>query len=697
MSILKRIKENIAINSNLTEEYLNIVILYKLSQVGTNMRARIRYVDGSFIPVNIYGLALADSGRGKGRIMNMMSPYFKPFEKEFMNNYAPDKVAENLQHRIEQYAVKKGIEPNEAEAEIMKHWRRLPKHLYSFSDATIEGVKAFREKLTIANMGSVNMEIDEIASNMDRVADIFGLYLECYDMGLAKQKLIKVDSNSDSGAVEHNLLMYGTPARLLNGSKLEDQFFDMLREGYGRRLLYAFDDNQNTVIQDTESRYEKLINTSTVETADDIGIEIKEYCNTSSSNVDIDIEKEEVLIIMDYENRCLEKANKLSELKDIEKAELSHRYWRALKIAGLLAYFEPEKKITKELIEEAIKIVELSGEAFNKIMNREPNYKRLFNFLVDINKKVTQSELVENLYFYNTSNKSTKDEMINLAKSYAYDAGGVVKETARDGVQFLSAEMLKKTNTNEVFLSVSNDLAYDYEPKVGEWDNMHKVLSSGLEWTVHHFEDKHRTSDKVIKGFNLLVIDVDDGVQLALAQSLMSNYKYVCHHTKRSTPESNRFRMVFLLDKTLELDEDDYKQFMSNFFDFLPFEVDKQASDISRKWSTVTGCDVFYNEGELINALDFLPETSRSETMKNKILDMSNLSALERYFMLNASDGNRNHMMIRFALTLVDGGLEYQEIEEKIFELNDKISNGLPEREIRQTVLRTVIKKLEER
>ena len=156
MNILEKIKSNIRLNNTMSEEYLNTVILYKLAKVATNMRARIAYPDGSFIPVNVYGLALAHSGASKGKTMNLLDKFFKPFEKKFMNEYAPEKVSANLQQRIEMLAVKKGIDEVEAEAEIMKHWKKLPKHLYAFSDCTIEGAKAFREKLTIAGIGSLN-------------------------------------------------------------------------------------------------------------------------------------------------------------------------------------------------------------------------------------------------------------------------------------------------------------------------------------------------------------------------------------------------------------------------------------------------------------------------------------------------------------------------------------------------------------
>jgi hypothetical protein len=262
---------------------------------------------------------------------------------------------------------------------------------------------------------------------------------------------------------------------------------------------------------------------------------------------------------------------------------------------------------------------------------------------------------------------------------------------------FLSAEILDVTDSSKIILSYSNDLAYNYEPKVGRWEDIHKVLSSGLEWCNHHFIDNHRTEENAIEGFNLIVVDVDGGIQLELASSLMSQYKFVAHHTKRSTDDANRFRMIFLMDKTLKLNEVDFKAFMKNFMAWIPVEVDEATGQRSRKWSTVKGGDVFYNDGFMINALDFMPETSRSQDMNKKLINMSNLDGLERWFMLNASEGSRNHLLLRLGLALVDGGMNYQEIEDRLYSLNDKLDNPLSTTEIRTTILKTVTKKLEER
>jgi hypothetical protein len=72
--------------------------------------------------------------------------------------------------------------------------------------------------------GSLNLEIDEIGSNLSSCAELITTYLETYDQGLIKQKLIKNTTENTRGKeiygkVPTNLLMFETPSKLMNGGK----------------------------------------------------------------------------------------------------------------------------------------------------------------------------------------------------------------------------------------------------------------------------------------------------------------------------------------------------------------------------------------------------------------------------------------------------------------------------------------------
>ena len=58
------------------------------------------------------------------------------------------------------------------------------------------------------------------------------------------------------------------------------------------------------------------------------------------------------------------------------------------------------------------------------------------------------------------------------------------------------------------------------------------------------------------------------------------------------------------------------------------------------------------------------------------------------------ASGNRNNQMIKFALALVDSGMNLIEVQKAVLSFNDKLSNKLAEDEINSTIMVTVGKRL---
>ena len=61
--------------------------------------------------------------------------------------------------------------------------------------------------------------------------------------------------------------------------------------------------------------------------------------------------------------------------------------------------------------------------------------------------------------------------------------------------------------------------------------------------------------------------------------------------TKRHQTEEHgdRFRLVLPINYILELDSDEYKEFMNNVMMWLPFKTDESANQRSKKWETYQG------------------------------------------------------------------------------------------------------------
>jgi len=166
--------------------------------------------------------------------------------------------------------------------------------------------------------------------------------------------------------------------------------------------------------------------------------------------------------------------------------------------------------------------------------------------------------------------------------------------------------------------------------------------------------------------------------------------------TKRSTDKVNRFRIIFPLTHTVKLNPQSYSKFMLNVFNWLPFSTDEQTKDIARKWESFNGT-VIKQEGALLDAMLFIPQTRKEEEQTKKILDTQAMNNLERWFFLNTESGNRSNQLIKYALALVDNGYPLESIKNQIIDFNNKLKDGLPEKEIYNTIMVTVVKAVTQR
>jgi hypothetical protein len=189
----------------------------------------------------------------------------------------------------------------------------------------------------------------------------------------------------------------------------------------------------------------------------------------------------------------------------------------------------------------------------------------------------------------------------------------------------------------------------------------------------------------------MLVLDIDKDVPIAVALDLLKDYKSLLYTTKSHTEEVHSYRIVLPTNFNLKLSAEDYKKLMKNFLDWLPFKVDEATSQRARKWRSHKGY-YSYQEGELLDVLPFIPKTTKNEAYVAQVLDQAGMDNMERWFINNSGDGNRNNMLHRFAMTLVDAGLHGDVIEQRVVNINNKMPNSLSEQELRATVLVTAAK-----
>jgi hypothetical protein len=683
--------------------FFRVLVGYYFSLVASMMRASIATHDRGDIPVNMYALNLSTSGSGKGFSTNIIeNQVINQFRGRFLEETFPILAENNLPKLALKRANRKSTDPDEELVRVQKEFEQLGSLVFSFDSGTPAAVKQMRHKLLMADAGSVNLQIDEIGSNLVGNVDVLNTFLELYDMGLIKQKLIKNTSDNVRneeivGRTPTNMLLFGTPSKLLNGSKTEEELYSMLETGYARRCFFGYSRASNKAVNQTpEQVYQQLTNQDSNTYLEELSDKLEALADIINVNKRLVMTKETSLLLIEYRLKCEREAELYPEHEEIKKAEISHRYFKALKLAGAYAFVDDSPELTENHLYQAIKLAEESGDAFNKLLTRDRAYVKLAKYLGSVKRDVTQADLTEDLPFYRGP-ASQKSEMLTLATAWGYKNNVIIKKAFSDGIEFLRGETLKETDLSKMVLSYSTDITTDYRNEHAPFDQLHKLTQApGLHWVAHHLNGGYRNEENCIPGFNLVVIDVDGGVNISTVKLLLKNYKFLIYTTKRHTETENRFRIILPINYELSLDAKDYKEFMSNIYEWLPFEVDTATNQRARKWMSHDGT-FEYNEGDVLDALPFIPKTSKNEERKELLNSQQSMDNLERWVINNIGDGNRNNMLLRFAMILLDGGFDFETIRQRVMTLNNKIADKLDEAEIMSTIMITVAKAISKR
>jgi len=680
--------------------FFRVIVAYYFCKIASMMRVNIATHERGIIPVNMYAICLATSGSGKGLSTNLMEEkLLTPFKDKYMSETFNTVADQNITKLAVKRAIKEDIEEDIAREKVLADFNRAGELLFSFDSGTTAAVKQMRTKLLMAGAGSMNLEIDEIGSNLLGNVDVLTTFLELFDVGNIKQKLVKNTNDNVrvadiDGRTPTNLLLFGTPSKLLNGGKAEEEFYSMLDTGYARRCLFAYskDSSKNTSLT-PEEVYALMTDTNLDDYIAELSETLCDLAEVSHFNKSLSMTKEVSILSISYKLECEKKANSLPAHEEIRKAELSHRYFKALKIAGAFAFIDMWHEITEDHLKAAIKLTEESGEAFASLLTRERNFVKLAKYIAEMGKEVTHVDLVEDLPFYKGSVQQ-KQELMNLAIAYGYKNNIVIQRSISDGIEFIKGNSLKETNLNKLIISYSTDLAKDYEYTEAPFSKLHNLTQlPSHHWCNHAFLEDMRCEENASMqvGFNMVVLDVENSVSLEAAMSLLQEYTYHIYTTKQHTDKNNRYRIILPLSHVLHMEATEYKEFMSNIFDWLPFDVDTSTKQRSRKWRTCKGT-YFNNEGVLLDALTFIPKTSKNDDCRKVIADLHSLTNLERWFVANAKEGDRSNQLIRYALLLVDSGMDIATVQNNVLRLNGKLDTSLDEAEIMGTIMVTATK-----
>ena len=679
-------------------------LAYFLCKMAGCMRATVVTKDRGSIPINMYVLALANSGFGKGHSVGIMeNEFIKGFKQRFTEETINIIAEKNLWKIATDRSIRNGGDLQEEYDKTLAEYNRAGTYPFTFDSGSPEGIRQIRHKLLLANAGSINLQIDEIGSKLIGSTDILNVYLELYDQGSIKQKLIKNTNdnkrNEDiDGKTPTNALLFGTPVKLLDGGQTEDQLYSFLETGYARRCLFGYGQQDRKAFhnQTATEIYQTLIQPVNTVLTDKWSNLFYNLADPAMFDWQIRVEDDVAIQLLEYKIACEKAADLMADHEEIKKAELSHRYFKALKLAGAFAFIDKSSIVAMDHLMQSILLVEESGVAFQIILNREKSYVKLAKYIASLDNEVTHADLLEALPFYKSGN-AARNELMTLAMAWGYKKHIIIKKSFVDGIEFFKGETLEETDLNQMKISYSDHWAYSYLGEQVPFDQLHNLTQApNMHWANHFFKNGHRSEETVNVGFNLLVIDIDEGISVESACELMKEYKFLIYTTKRHTDEANRFRMIFPINYILELDSEEYKEFMNNVMGWLPFKIDESANQRSRKWETFDGGNYVYNmEGEILDALPFIPKTSKNESYRQQFQKVESLDNLERWFAVRFASGNRNNQMIKFALALVDNGHSIIEVNKMVHSFNEKMSSPLTKDEIDSTVLKSVAKRFQ--
>lgn len=682
--------------------FIRVITAFYLGLVASTMRTNIVLPGNRPVPANIFALGLLPSGQGKGALTGEFERVIlKPLVDTFSDTWKAKRETLILNEANSKANIL-GTLPDEEEKPIRKAIESLGEPFLFFEEGTSPAFKQNRSALIKVPYGALNYIVDEVFAVDGANSELMQDYIKTYDVGELKQKLIKHSSDtpryvdSVGNIPPTNMLLFGTGSQLDNPT-IHSDLMVKLEGGLARRTLFAFSRDSEKTILPAKERLHNLVSTGDPKAVAAYIQAIQNMIAPTNLNKSIYLDEANSLYMLEYQNYCETRA--LNIKNPILKAEMTHRYMKMVKTAGVYAAWDGDHEISKAHLQAAMKMVEDGDEHIARIVDTIPIHARLAQFLADYGSELTMSQLVAKLSWFNGPEKS-RLEMLQLAAEYGYSNSIIINQETRNGITFIKGEGIVPTDLNKIRFAMGNHDAYNYKNGTCPWDKVGNVLTQqGVHWVTHWLDEGHRTSENVQAGFNLIALDVDNSastsnIPMSVAAELLSDYTYMMYESKSSTPEYNRYRIVLPTSHTLKLSEEIFAKFMNNVYEWLPIPLDEVTNQRNRKWLGYNSTP-HYNKGKLLPVLDFIPETEAAIRLQKQTVAMGDLSHVERWMVRDVDQGAaRNNTLLKYSLILVDANLDLEAIELAVLALNKKLSTPLPESEIKSTIFVTVSKKL---
>lgn len=131
--------------------FFRVESVYFLAKMAAAMRTHIVTKDRGKIPVNLYALALATSGYGKGHSVSIIEDYFMDaFKTRFIETTLQELSEKNLVRLANKRAAYLGTDPADEEKTLKREYEGAGPYPFTFDSGTVPAVKQLRQKLLLA-------------------------------------------------------------------------------------------------------------------------------------------------------------------------------------------------------------------------------------------------------------------------------------------------------------------------------------------------------------------------------------------------------------------------------------------------------------------------------------------------------------------------------------------------------------------
>ena len=634
-------------NEGVAKDLIYINVLRALADVVARGWGQVKWIDKTPALVNFYGFCFADSGSGKDKIPSFLENEVFNSAYEVYENWLKERRG-SVGEKAKRFAMKEFPSRDDGKKEsqdtilsrkalIKELTPRIPE-IYS-SDGTREGFVANRLAIKALGGGCTSVIIPELAKELRGVrandTSFIDFAMNLYDSGNNKGKMTKGDVTIQAvDRVPNNMLAYTTLEIVNADDKKKEIFKEIFAEGFARRsLVYV---GKPTPYVSKAGSYEEFLakyygeenKTSTVQWQVYFS-ELQKHLLGNVGSV-IELEKEASHYLVGYQDSCNLNVEQGLYCK-AGKTEASNRFWKALKISGILAYTERKNTIDLACIKDAINLVEHFGEysqAFLKELttkvsklDKETDYLAdIFEYGLKNGGRFSKSEVRK---MFRTISSTRADEIIEELLDYAFEQGYkcIFEKPLRggNGGKYM-IEKIAKSEDVKVSLSVCTAVKHDYTPKKDENDNvtnlhekfnMHtpfewilegkETLESALDkatkynYSAGRFKDNYRKAENWLGGNTMLIYDVDAGTTIEEAKAIFTDTSSMfldtavaimptkSHQKEKKGVVCDRFRVFIPLEKPMDFtDEKRFKRIMNNVGEAFKLTFDNSTVDPSR-------------------------------------------------------------------------------------------------------------------